>query len=199
MLSYRNRIACSIVFVLATITAAVGAAGVDIKVEFDKTFNFAALKTYGWQPGGAGEVKLLEQLGEDPAVILQRFDPVLKPAIEAEMAKRGLVPVTTAKPDLYIHYYLLIGPNSESQFRGQFVGAVPPWGLPDYAMTTSALKIYEQGTVVLDLIDTAHIDIVWRGIARAEIQRQRTPQERDKRIRDVVVDLMKKFPTTVKK
>jgi hypothetical protein len=35
---------------------------------------------------------------------------------------------------------------------------------------------------------------VYRGIAEAEVNRQRTPTEREKRLRDGVVELLKKFP-----
>ena len=33
-----------------------------------------------------------------------------------------------------------------AQYRGQFVGAVPPWGLPDFAQTTTSFKIREMGS-----------------------------------------------------
>jgi hypothetical protein len=39
---------------------------------------------------------------------------------------------------------------------------------------------------------------VWRGIAEAEVNRQRTPVERDKRIREAVGELLKKYPPKAK-
>lgn len=86
-----------------------------------------------------------------------------------------------------------------SQFRGQFIGGVPPWGLPDFEMTTTSLKIFEQGTIVLDLIDAPKREICWRGIAEAKINRERTAAEREKRIREGIGDLLKKFPPKVTK
>lgn len=173
-------------------------AGVKVRAEFNKAFDFSKAKTFGWHPDGSGEVKLLEQSGDDPAKLFTRFDPVMREAIAAELTRKGLVLATTGKPDLILHYYVLIGPNSESQFRGQFVGAVPPWGLPDFAMTTTSLKIYEQGTVVLDIADSAKKEICWRGIAEAQINQQKTPAERDARIRSGIADLLKNFPPKVK-
>jgi len=194
-MSYRRPVAATLILAVVVLAATLAAAGIKIKVEFDKTYNFAALKTYGWHPDGAGEVKLLSTLDEDPAAVLARFGPVLQGALEVELAKRGLVPAPAGtKPNVYIHYYILIGPGSESQFRGQFIGGVPAWGLPDFAMTTTALKIYEQGTVVLDFVDVPRMEIIYRGIAETETQRQRTPQERDKRVTDGVTEMLKKFP-----
>ena len=184
---------------ILALAVAVVQAGVKVKVEFDKEYDFSKVRTFGWHPDGAGEVKLLMREGGDPEQIRVRWEPTIKDAVEQEMAKRGLVPATTGTPDLMLHYYFLSGPNSESQYRGQFIGAIPPWGVPDFEMTTSSLKIFEQGTLILDLIDGPKRQIVWRGIGEAEVNRQRTPAEREKRIREGMGELLKKFPPKSKK
>ncbi|MCX6552756.1 MAG: DUF4136 domain-containing protein [Acidobacteria bacterium] len=197
-MKYIARVAVAVAFM--TCGGVAGAdAGVKVKITYDKTHDFGTARTFAWHPDGAGKVLVLEQTGDDPKVLLDRFDPVIKAAIEAQLNARGLKLVTAGTPYLYIQYYFLMGPSSESQFRGQFIGGVPAWGLPDFAMTTSSLKIFEQGTMVLDLVDTKEKQTCWRGIAEAEIQRQRTPEEREKRIQDAVADLLKKFPPKMKK
>jgi len=189
----------AVIAVSLLLTGVVALAGVKVRADFDKEYDFTKPKTFGWHPDGAGEIKMLQLSGDDPVKMLERFDPIMKDAIATELAKRGLLLATNGKPDIVIHYYVLIGPNSESQFRGQFIGAVPPWGLPDFAMTTTSFKVFEQGTVVLDLMDAPRKEIVWRGVAETEIQRQRTPAEREVRIRSGVADLLKKFPPKAKK
>ena len=184
---------------ILALTVAVVQAGIKVKVEFDKEYDFSKVRTYGWHPDGAGEVKLLMREGGDPEQIRARWEPTIKDAVEKEMGKRGLVPATSGVPDLYLNYYFLSGPNSEAQTRGQFIGAVPPWGVPDFEMTTTSLKIYEQGTLILDLIDGPKRQIVWRGIGEAKVDRQRTPVEREKRIREAMAELLKKFPPKSKK
>ena len=192
-MTYRWKQTFAAVGILALTTAVVHA-GIKVKVEFDKEYDFSKVRTYGWHPDGAGEVKLLMREGGDPEQIRVRWEPTIKDAVEKEMAKRGLVPATSGVPDLYLNYYFLSGPNSESQYRGQFIGAIPPWGVPDFEMTTSSLKIFEQGTLILDLIDGPKRQIVWRGIGEAKVDRQRTPVEREKRIREAMAELLKKFP-----
>jgi hypothetical protein len=189
----------AVIIVAMLMTGVVALAGVKVRADFDKEYDFTKPKTFGWHPDGAGEVKMLQLSGDDPVKLIERFDPVFKDAIATELAKRGLVLATDGKPDIVIHYYVLIGPNSDSQFRGQFVGAVPPWGLPDFAMTTTSFKIYEQGTVVLDLMDAMRKEIVWRGVAEAQINREKSPAERDARIRAGIADLLKKYPPKAKK
>jgi hypothetical protein len=197
-MTHRWKQALALAAVLA-LGVAVVHAGVKVRAEFDKEYDFSKARTFGWHPDGAGEVKLLMREGGDPEQIRVRWEPTIKDAVEREMTKRGLAPATAGTPDLMMHYYFLSGPNSESQFRGQFVGAVPPWGLPDFAMTTTSFKIFEQGTLVLDFIDGPKRQIVWRGIAEAEVDRQRSPAEREKRLRDAVGELLKKYPPKAKK
>jgi hypothetical protein len=188
-----------VVAAVLPLAVAVVQAGMKVKVEFDKEYDFSKVRTFGWHPDGAGEVKLLMREGGDPEQIRARWEPTIKDAVEKEMAKRGLVPATSGVPDLYLNYYFLSGPNSEAQTRGQFIGAVPPWGVPDFEMTTTSLKIFEQGTLILDLIDGPKRQIVWRGIGEAQVDRQRTPAEREKRIRGAMAELLKKFPPKQKK
>ena len=187
--------------VVAVVAAAVGVvqAGMKVKVEFDKEYDFSKAKTFGWHPDGAGEVKILERTGDDPEAIRTKWEPTIKDAVEQELAKSGIVPVTSGTPDLMLHYYFLAGPNSESQYRGQFIGAIPPWGVPDFEMTTSSLKIFEEGTLILDIIDGPKRQIAWRGIARAEVNRQNSAAKRAERVREGIRELLKKFPPKSRK
>jgi len=188
-----------VVVAVLALAVAVVQAGVKVRAEFDKEYDFSKVRTFGWHPDGAGEVKLLMREGGDPEQIRARWEPTIKDAVAQELTKRGLAAATSGVPDLYLNYYFLSGPNSEAQTRGQFIGAVPPWGVPDFEMTTTSLKIFEQGTLILDLIDGPKRQIVWRGIAEAEVDRQRTPVEREKRLREAVVELLKKYPPKAKK
>lgn len=197
-MTYRLKQALAIAAVLA-LGVAVVHAGVKVRAEFDKEYDFSKARTFGWHPDGAGEVKLLMKEGGDPEQIRTRWEPTIKDAVEKELTRRSLAPATSGVPDLYLNYYFLSGPNSEAQTRGQFIGAVPPWGIPDFEMTTTSLKIFEQGTLILDIIDGPKRQIVWRGIAEAQVDRQRTPVERDKRIREAVAELLKKYPPKAKK
>jgi hypothetical protein len=194
---HAGRFALTLALVMAL--AAAVHAGIKVKVDYDKEYDFTKVRTFGWHPDGAGEVKILERSGDDPEAIRTKWEPTVKDAVEKELAKRGLVPATSGTPDLYIHYYFLVGPASDSQYRGQFVGAIPPWGVPDFEMTTTSLKIFEQGTLILDIIDGPKRQINWRGKADAEVNRQNSAVKRDQRIREAVAELLKKFPPKPKK
>jgi hypothetical protein len=185
---------CAAVALLALLAVPV-VGKVKIKTQFDKTFNFSKVHTYAWHPQGAGELKLLEQSGDDPARLKAMLDPIIQSEVERQLGARGLVPATGGgTPDLYVNYYVLIGPNASSQYMGQFVGGAPEWGLPPFGGATQSLKIYEQGSLILDLSSPALNSAVWRGMADTEVDRELTPAQREQRLRGAIADMLKKFP-----
>jgi len=173
--------------------AVVVAARVKVQRQYDKQFKFAGLHTYAWHPTGKGDVKLLQASGENPAALRAQLEPMVVRAVEGALGRRGFTPAS-ASPDLEVYYYVLIGPGISAQTMGQFIAPVPEWGIPPFAPATSSIDMYEQGSLIVDLSSPALGAMVWRGSAQAEIDRSRTPQHREKRIRDAVDDMFSKFP-----
>ncbi len=189
-------LAAIVAVVLATVPLV---AGMKVTVQHDKEFNFEGLKTYAWRLDGANPVRILENSLDKPEEVRKNLEPVILAAVDGELAKKGLKRIESGQPDFYLDYYLLVGPNTESQYHGQFVGAVPAWGLPDFAMSTSALKVFEQGSLVVDIVSIAQKHTVWRAKAAAEIDRRRMPTERAGVINEAARKMFEKFPPKFKK
>jgi hypothetical protein len=186
--------------IVAVVLAAVPlAAGIKVTVENDKEFNFEGLTTYAWRLDGANPIRILENSLDKPEEVRKNLEPIILTAVDGELAKKGFKRLESGQPDLYLDYYVLVGPNTESQYHGQFVGAVPAWGLPDFAMSTSALKVFEQGSLVLDIVSIAQKHTVWRGKAAVEIDRRRTREERTAVINEGARKMLEKFPPKFKK
>ena len=181
----------------AVAAALVLGAGVGAKtkttVQHDKTFDFTGKKTWAWHPDGSGTFKLLQATGEDPDKLFARFDPVISAAVERALAARGLTRAT-ASPDFHVNYYVLIGPGDSTQYAGQFLAPTPDWGVIPFAGATTSFNVFEQGSLILDVSAVSTKSVVWRGVARAEIDRQRSPAARDQRLQEAVAELLKKFP-----
>jgi hypothetical protein len=186
--------------IVAVVLAAVPlAAGIKVTVENDKEFNFEGLTTYAWRLDGVNPIRILENSLDKPEEVRKNLEPIILTAVDGELAKKGFKRLESGQPDLYLDYYVLVGPNTESQYHGQFVGAVPAWGLPDFAMSTSALKVFEQGSLVLDIVSIAQKHTVWRGKAAVEIDRRRTREERTAVINEGARKMLEKFPPKFKK
>jgi hypothetical protein len=82
-------------FIVVALAATAVYAGVKVKVDYDKTIDFAKTHTYAWHPDGAGEVKILDTMGDDPVKTNAALEPVIREAVDREMAKRGFVLGTT--------------------------------------------------------------------------------------------------------
>jgi Domain of unknown function (DUF4136) len=192
----RRRLAAAL---MVAVSAVVLSAKVKVDVMHDPEFDFRPAKTFAWHPDGAGEVKVLVKNSGDPQKLRERFEPVIRPAVEQALAAKGLTPAQGGSPDLYASYYLLITAGDSSQAMGQFLSPTMEWGIPPFQGATQSLKIYEQGSLILDLSSPSLKSAVWRGVAKAEIDRQRTEPQRDDRIREAVREMVKKYPPKPKK
>jgi len=93
--------------IAVALTLAVQAVGaLDVRVDFDKTFDFKAMKTWGWNPAGPGDVKMARTQSDDPEDIRQRAEPTIVEEVASELARLGLK--SAATPDLTVTYYLLL-------------------------------------------------------------------------------------------
>ena len=171
-------------------------AGVKVRTQFDKTFDFRGMRTWAWHPTGPGEVKMAVTPEDNPEAVRVRFEPVILDAVQKELAKRALQGPGDGSPQLYVHYYVLISTNMSAQTMGQFVPSVPEWGLPPFSGATQSLRVFQQGSLLIDVTAAATKAIVWRGLAEAELSPDRAPAERDARLRAAIGDLLKKFPKT---
>jgi len=189
-----------VVLVVAAMLAAPIAlsAGVKVRSEYDKSFDFRGLTTWAWHPESAGDVRMAVTADDDPAAMKERFEPVILDAVQKEMAARGLNLVeASGTPQLFVNYYVLISTNQSRQTMGQFLPTVPEWGIPPISYgATQSLKVFEEGSLVLDVTSAKSRQIVWRGMAVAELQRKSTPQDRDTRLRAAIAEVVKKFPKT---
>jgi len=177
--------------IAVALTLAVQAVGaLDVRVDFDKTFDFKAMKTWGWNPAGPGDVKMARTQSDDPEDIRQRAEPTIVEEVTSELTRLGLK--SAATPDLTVTYYLLLTVGSSAQVLGQFLPATTMWGVPPFAAATQSLEIMNRGSLVLDL--SAGGMVVWRGIADAGIKMGSDDKKGLTLIRSAVHDLLRKYP-----
>ena len=79
-MTHRWKQAFAVVGILA-LAVAVVQDGVKVRADFDKEYDFSKVRTFGWHPDGAGEVKLLMKEGGDPEQIRARWEPTIKDAV----------------------------------------------------------------------------------------------------------------------
>jgi len=185
----KGRPALLMIAVALTLAAQVVGA-LDVRVEFDKMFDFKTMHTWGWNPTGAGDVKMARTQADDPEDMRRRAEPAIVDEVTSELNRIGLRPA--AAPDLSVTYYLLLTVGSSAQVLGQFLPATTMWGVPPFAPATQSLEIMNRGSLVLDL--SAGGMVVWRGIADAGIKLGADDKKGLALIRTAVRDLLRKYP-----
>jgi hypothetical protein len=175
--------AIKIVFVLFFIGFTVSCSSTyGVKYDYDTNANFADLKTFDWMP-------VPEKAGID-SLVVQR----VKNAVNAELQAKGLM-MTSDNPDFLIAQHL--GTKDKVQVRNLGYDYGPRrgywggnWGGPGGVSTYE----YEEGSLLLDFVDAKSKKMIWRGVAKAEVQNVDTPDKSEKLINSAVHEILKKFP-----
>jgi hypothetical protein len=179
-----------IILTLATL-AAVGFAQ-DVRYNFDKGANFGAYKTYKWV-----QIK-------DAPKLNQLVDEQVRSAIEAELAKKGLVKVTGDDANLLIGYQFTLAQEKEFNSYSTDFGYGPGWGRGWYgggmgsSMTSGSTSTIHIGELALDMYDPSSKEIVWRGTASRTLDAKAKPQKRQKNLDKGVAKLLKNYPPPLK-
>jgi Domain of unknown function (DUF4136) len=154
---------------LAALGAAACATTVRTHSDYDANANFAAYRTYMWR--------------NDTPIPNQPVAERITRAVDAEMAKRGFLKAV-AGGDLFVTYYAAVGRRLEMESLGYRYG-------PGYRTRVKEVK---EGTLVVDLVDAAHNQLVWRGLATDELRPSDNPQNSQERLDDVMARMFSDYP-----
>ena len=187
----KSRFVSLVIVVGLGLTVQVSLSGMNVRVGFDKGFDFKPVRTWAWNPKGAGDVIMGRTPDDKPEAMKRQAEPWIRDAVAIGMASRKLQQAT-AEPDVTITYYLLLTTGTSAQTMGQFLPATTAWGLPPFAPATQSLQVMNQGSLVLDL--SANGNVVWRGVAQAQIKLDADDKKREALLREGVRDLLKRFP-----
>ena len=156
-----------------------GSAGAqEISYDFDRSANFASLKTYAWVSGHG----VKDDLNHKRIVA----------AIDAQLAAKGLSKVEAgANPDALVAYH--VGFARDLQISGYGSG----WGGPYRARPISArAEQVTVGTLAVDLMDAKTKSVIWRGAATRDMDQDASPEKREKNLNKAAEKMFEHYPTT---
>jgi hypothetical protein len=166
-----------------------GCSGIAVKQDYDSAANFGALKSFSWQ--SAVQASTGNEL-TDNTLLDSRF----RAAVERELQAKGHTKLATGSDYLVAYSYTVqnkverdrgsVGVGVGSSRRGGFGGIGFDLGYGD--------RDYEQGTLIIDVLDPAAGKLLWRGFARQRLVWQSDPEETTARINEAVAAILQKFP-----
>ena len=180
----------TLMFMIALFLLAWGsAAAQDIRYNFDKDTDFSKLKTYKW-------VSL-----QDAQKVNDLVDKQIKDAFDQALATKGLSKVDSDNADLFIAYQPGIKQETQFSSYNSSWGYGPGWygggwygphgGTTTTTGQTSTIYI---GQLALDMYDSAHKDLVWRGVATKTIDPKAKPDKQTKNLNKAVAKMLKNYP-----
>jgi hypothetical protein len=119
-------------------------------IDYDREADFNTYKTFSWSP----QAKQVEYNYPQYDNSLNR-KRIMK-AIELQLTGRGYK-MDTLKPDLLVNIHLLI--QLKNEVRSYPTNRYRYW--PDYQIN---IYDYEEGSLIVDLIDAKQNQLVWQGI-----------------------------------
>lgn len=151
---------------------------VKLQSDYDEAVDFSVYGTYAWIPEESSSA-LEEGLA----------GPIIRRSIEDELGAKSMIKVDS-DPDLYVVYHAgvteeITGASVDRYgYRyGRYYGG---WGTADVSV-----QKYTKGTLVVDFVDAAQKELVWRGIATGAVN---NPEKTRDKLPEIVADLLAEFP-----
>jgi hypothetical protein len=168
--------------VIAAVFAA-GCATMTVSSHIERDVTFTDFLTYDWGPADNFPVGD-PRLDNNPL-----FVDYLQGAIEKQLAKKGYERALTGDPDLLVHYHASVSQKVDVYEADQRYGYC-------YGNCQPEIVDYEQGTLVVDIVDARTSKVVWRGWAQDVMNGVIDDQQRlEKQVDDGVTRMMMLLPS----
>jgi Domain of unknown function (DUF4136) len=156
----------------------------DVKIDYDKAFNFSPVKTYSIKVGTTWGNDLSQRR------VLTEFDE----AIAAEGWKK----VADGQEDIQV---ILHGATQTKQSASTFYSGMGGYGYRGFGggsgTASTVISEYRVGTLVVDMFDAKSKNLVFRGTAEDEISDN--PEKNAKKLDKASTKMFKDFPPSAKK
>lgn len=151
---------------------------ISVQHDYDSSFDYSSLETFAWIPPS-------QKAKNKRPLLIKRVEN----AANSELQAKGYR-IQTQQPD----FLIVMHSGSRDRVEVTSYGYAYPgrWGY--WGGRSVDVYQYKEGTIILDIIDGRHKELIWRGSATGEVNRNATPEQRDATIAKVVAKILQKFP-----
>jgi len=157
-----------------------------IETQYEEGVDFSKYSTWNWLPE-------LQEQSVDPRIA----DPVvqnrIRRAIESQLGEQGFNR-TMDSPDFFVVYHAALEDGLSQTMVDDWYDNNAANAEYSTNMQVNYTNSWEEGSLLIDILDSKTVEIVWRGSARAEIKVEANDEEKDKRIKEAVQKMFEKFP-----
>lgn len=162
--------------------------GVTYSRDYDPTASFSDYRSYTWAertPTG----------DDDPHVYNDIVKSRVRSAVDQALAAKGYQKVAS-NPHFYVAWHGAIEGRMSTTTIHDHYGYGWGWYGPGMGVSTSRTYVneWDEGTLLIDIIDASSDELVWRGSAQAEVNRTRSASDDQRRLNEIVAKLLEPFP-----
>jgi hypothetical protein len=170
-----------------------GCASMEINSDYDPVASFSGLRTYAWMPGPqkkTGDLRIDNPL----------LDARVRQAVDRQLEANGYVKQPPERSDFLIGYQAAVEKKLDVYTVDHYYGYPPGWGSTRgygaWGGTIPETHVYEydEGSLILDIVNPQTRKLIWRGSAQAEVNRSASPEKRQERIEEAVRRMLERFP-----
>jgi hypothetical protein len=170
---------------------------VRVRTDYDSAVDFAPLRTFAWiDPPLKEEARDEGAVGTDPFTHNTLLDKRVRDEVEAYLASHGYRPARPGEsPDFLLRYEVV----SQQITRDTPVFVSSGFGRFGYGAGSgigySQPTTYQEGTLILDVIDPNTHQLLWRGWGTSQT---RDANMEPKRVKKTVAAILARFPPQAK-
>jgi hypothetical protein len=169
---------------VAALALGSGCSNVHVETDWDPEADFAALRTWAWLEHASQET-------DHPLLKSPLLHERVQRAVEDELGMRGYRQVSANQADFRVGYHMSLEQKLDvlTIDRMYGYGRWGGWTYPETYVTE-----YQEGTLILDVVDARRGKLAWRGWAARPIYEQPSPEESEKNIREAVAAILERYP-----
>jgi Domain of unknown function (DUF4136) len=170
---------------ISLLVVAACATRISVSRDWDTAADLSELRTWSW-------VERSEVQWQSATVPFDSLlDARIRDAVDRELGERGFRRIETGEPDFFAAYHVAQATQVEARtlYRGS---GHRHWGAGTWQDTQ--IRQFEQGSLILDVLDPATGNLWWRGVAQTRIRPRLSPEERTELVNRAVATLLAQFP-----
>ncbi|MBI5138026.1 MAG: DUF4136 domain-containing protein [Nitrospirae bacterium] len=157
------------------------AATVQVRTDYDDSADFSRYATYSWMGEDVRPLKQLERMGPAGDSLVRKR---LQRAVGEALSSKGFREVRESQADLLVAFHLAV--------RHKVDVTDLPYRHPHNWAYHTQVTYYDEGTLVIDLIDREQRQLVWRGTATQVLADDNAASR--ERIDRAVAEIIARFP-----
>lgn len=160
--------------------ALTGCASIPVNTDFERDVPFASFHSFAWRAPAS------RPAGSTPVWDSEIFGQRVARAVRRTLVARGYRPAAAGSADFIVTY----ATTQHQRVRGSTLG-FGYWTGPLFFDQDIAVQSYEEGTLILDVLDARTGKVVWRGWSSGVIDQNHMGS---RTVDEVVAAILKNFP-----